>query len=298
MHNSHISQSSHSGPKLFIALPVYRELDALFTQCLLRLITDPPVPIMLRMCPGDSLVSRARNGLTADFLASDATHLLFIDTDLIFSNDHVARIVSHNEPVVGGFYPKKQEGDLAWVCNTYSELKPIREDGLQELRYTGTGFMCIQRQVFERMIQAHPELAYHPDHDQTKVEHDFWSVGVYRAAGAMAAPQAPPCFPSPGRYLSEDWFFCQRWLDLGGKVFGDTRIILKHVGQAVYPLSYQQPQISRPELVEGLEETPGAGSRIAPAPAPAISRDDQSDPPNPSDALSASALHAPRSTLP
>ena len=41
------------------------------------------------------------------------------------------------------------------------------------------------------------------------------------------------------RYLSEDWMFCQRWLDIGGKVYGDAGIVLKHIGSAVYPLQTQ-----------------------------------------------------------
>jgi hypothetical protein len=84
--------------KLFVALPIYQELNALFAQCLMKLITDPPCQLAVRMNPGDSLVSRARNSLTADFLETDCTHLLFIDSDLIFSPDQVARIASHPEP--------------------------------------------------------------------------------------------------------------------------------------------------------------------------------------------------------
>jgi hypothetical protein len=247
--------------KLFIALPVYRELDAHFTQCLLKLIANPPMPIMLRMLPGDSLVSRARNSLTADFLASDCTHLLWIDTDLIFSPDHVARLASHDEDLVGGFYPKKQEGPLSWVLNTLVPPVPPREDGLQELRYIGTGFMCIARTVFSQMIHAHPELAYTPDHRKDRTEHDFWSVGVYRT-------RSSPREPWVGRYLSEDWYFCQRWLDLGGRIFGDTHVVLKHVGQAIYPLSYQEPQISGSVGLTHKATEPSGEAGLRPAPSP------------------------------
>ena len=42
------------------------------------------------------------------------------------------------------------------------------------------------------------------------------------------------------RFLTEDWFFCQRWLELGGQVFADTRVVLRHAGRAVWPLPIQQ----------------------------------------------------------
>jgi FkbM family methyltransferase len=212
-------------PKLFVALPCYGDMPAVFVRCLASLIQSPPCSLQVKLAIGDSLVSRARNSLTGDFLASDCTHLLFIDTDLIFSSEHIARLLSHNTPLVGGFYPKKQDGDLAWVCNALIDHHPPETAaGLQELRYIGTGFMLVERQVFERMIDS--TIAYRADHTG-RDEHDFWRVGVYQ-----------------GRYLSEDWFFCQRALDLGYKVYGDTRVILKHWGSASYPLKSQEAMIA------------------------------------------------------
>jgi hypothetical protein len=32
------------------------------------------------------------------------------------------------------------------------------------------------------------------------------------------------------RYYSEDWTFCENWRDIGGKVFVDSRVLLKHTG--------------------------------------------------------------------
>jgi hypothetical protein len=243
--------------KLFVALPVYGALDVFFTQSLIKFLNEPPCPIALRMNPGDSLVSRSRNTLTADFLESDATHLLFIDTDLIFSAEQVARLLAHDKDIVAGFYPKKQEGPVQWVCNAHLTEQPIGADGFQEVRYMGTGFLLVKRCVFECMIALFPELAFKADH-RDRIEHDFWSVGTYQYADGTR------------RYLSEDWFFCQRALDAGFKVWGDTRIVLKHVGQAIYPLRSQEA-----ELLSGVTAgngTPG-NECVRPALAPALSSD-------------------------
>lgn len=247
--------------KVFVALPVYGALDVFFTQSLIKFLNEPPCPIALRMNPGDSLVSRSRNTLTADFLESDASHLLFIDSDLIFSSEQVARLLAHDKDIVAGFYPKKQEGPVQWVCNAHLGAdRPIGADGLQEVRYMGTGFILVKRRVFERMIERYPGLAFKADHRE-RIEHDFWTVGVYRDPAQRNAP---------GRYLSEDWFFCQRALDCGFQVWGDTRIILKHVGQAIYPLRSQEA-----ELLSGVTAgngTPGNGG-VRPASAPVFSTD-------------------------
>jgi hypothetical protein len=216
--------------KLFVALPVYGGYDAFFAECLIKLIQAPPCSLMVRSCKGDSLVSRARNTLTAEFLATDCTHLFFIDTDLIFSPEHVERLVSHDKPIVAGLYPKKQV-KLEWVINTIGEWEQD-ENGLTRVKYAGTGFLMIAREVVEAMIEAYPESRYNPDHRDTD-EHDLWPVGVYE-------------YPDGNRrYLSEDWYFCQRALDLGYDIYADCRVILKHVGQCIYPI--QDPFDSAPQ---------------------------------------------------
>jgi FkbM family methyltransferase len=208
--------------RLFLAIPEYGSPHTWFRTALDELKRNPPCEILMRQCVGDSLVTRARNNLTADFLETNCSDLLFIDSDLVFSPGHVARILSHDEDVVCGLYPKKQVGDAQWVINALETPTEPREDGLQQIKYGGTGFMRVRRNVFERMKEAADW--YHEDGDHHRKEHDFWPVGVYK-------------FPDKSRrYLSEDWYFCQRWLDLGGKVWADLGVVLKHIGWVAYPV--------------------------------------------------------------
>ena len=218
------------GKKLFVALPVYNEMDSFFAQSLMRLQVDRPCDLTMRTLVGDSLIPRARNTLVADFLETDCTHMLFIDSDLVFRPDHLRRLMSREEDVIGGFYPKKQQGPLHWVCNATFKPVECRKDAVQELRYIGTGFLRISRKAIEEMIAHYGDtIAFRSDHAPYRVEHDLFSVGVYK-----------------GRYLSEDWYFCQRWLDMGGKVWGDTSVWLPHIGKVSYPLNTQMNEISNP----------------------------------------------------
>lgn len=219
---------------LFIAVPVYGGGSPVeFWQSLMKFQAAPSCNYSLSFLPGDSLVSRARNTLTAKFLDSNCTHLLFIDSDLVFSADQIKRLLDHDREVVAGFYPKKKDGPaIEWVCNVFNGLTPPTDTGLQRIDYAGTGFLLIKREVFERMIAAYgPQLKYHPDSHPQDIEYDFWSVGVYEDKKGFR------------RYLSEDWFFCQRWLDLGGEIYGDTRVILRHIGTASYPLQHQEKSL-------------------------------------------------------
>lgn len=217
-------------PHVFIGLPSHEFISPLFVQALMQFTHEASFHLSLKWNIGDG-ISRARNVLTADFLETDCTHLLFVDTDLIFSAAHVERLLSHRQPLVAGFYSKKWEGPLEWVCNTFDrDQPPAREDGLQEVKYIGTGFMLIERAVFEKMGKA-LDVWYRQD-GSGRIEWDFWPIAIHRFADGGR------------RYLSEDWNFCQRWRDLGGTVFGDTRVILRHIGQAIYPLQSQAPQPS------------------------------------------------------
>lgn len=221
--------------KLFIGLPIYSQVPSQFVQALLALQAQKPCEIEMHLCQGDG-IARSRNQLTAAFLKSDCTHLLFIDCDLIFSAEQIKRILSHDVDVVGGFYPKKQQGKLEWVINTFPEPTLARTDGLHKVAYIGTGFICIKRRVFERMIEAHPEIEFNADYGNRDSQHDLWPMGVYT-------------YPSGHRrYLSEDWYFCQRWMDLGGEVYADTHVILKHIGPAIFPLDTQLPEITNPQM--------------------------------------------------
>jgi hypothetical protein len=95
------------------------------------------------------------------------------------------------------------------------------EDGLVEVTKTGTGFMLIRREVFEKM-NAHP--AVRPFNND---------IGL----PAELDPHMKTYFDTAvreNRYYSEDWTFCENWRDLGGKVYIDKRVLLKHVGTYVF----------------------------------------------------------------
>jgi FkbM family methyltransferase len=237
--------------KIYVAVAShFSNHDLIFLQSMMQLVLWPPVPMSFGWSC-DPSVERARNILTANFLASDCTHLLFIDADIAFSPEDVKRIASHNEDVVGGIYPlKTMESDVKWcgnghcvtaiICDTASicnaatgcagATKPdeVRPNGLQEVGCIGTGFMCIARRAFERFLEADGDkIRYAQDWPPYREEFAFWRQTVRNVNGKK-------------RFLTEDWNFCYRYRELGGKIFADTRVILKHAGRAVWPLPFQQ----------------------------------------------------------
>jgi FkbM family methyltransferase len=221
--------------------------DLVFLQSMMQLILGASVRISFGWSC-DPSVERARNVLTANFLATDCTHLLFVDSDIAFTPRDVARIISHNEDVVGGIYPlKTMDQTVKWCGNgtsesekrkaesgndnhgsTESRIAEVRPDGLQEVGCIGTGFMCIARRALERIIAADgSKICYRQDWPPHREEFAFWRQTIRNVNGRK-------------RFLTEDWNFCYRYRELGGKVFADTQVILRHVGRAVWPLDLQQ----------------------------------------------------------
>ncbi|WP_250519544.1 hypothetical protein [Caballeronia sp. NCTM1] len=86
-----------------------------------------------------------------------------------------------------------------------------------------TGFMCIRRAVLETMIARMPELRYEPDAPPDSPLHGY----CHRFFDVVVEPET-------GRYLSEDYAFCRRWRDSGGKVYVDARSTLEHHAAYTY----------------------------------------------------------------
>lgn len=164
-------------------------------------------------------VARSRNNLAAAFLDTDGTHLLFLDNDIFGRPQDVDRLLEGDRDIICGLYPKKQPV-LDWVMNGLPDEK-LDERGVLRVRQAGTGFMMVKRIVFERMIEKLPEIAYGGDPEPKSKRWDFF-----------------PMYAKDGKYLSEDWFFCDRARQLGFEIHMDTRVQLRHVGKIVYPLQF------------------------------------------------------------
>jgi hypothetical protein len=168
-------------------------------------------------------VARARNNLAAMFLESNATHLLFLDNDIIIEPRQfnlMLEDVADGMKIVCGFYPKKQPV-LDWVVNYIQGEKPDAKKRMR-LKHAGTGCMLIAREVITDMIEKlKDKIEYRGDPGPTTVRWDLF-----------------PMHAEDGRYKSEDWFFCERAQQCGHTIWGDYRIQLRHVGKVVYPLQF------------------------------------------------------------
>lgn len=243
---------------IFIATPCYGgQIGEPYFRSMMRLAilcNKYDIQFTVSTLANESLITRGRNTLVSFFMEHpDATHLFFIDADIEFDPNDLLRMVAYDRPITVGAYPKKAinwqsiieaarrndeettetiEGHSSnYVVNfefvTDEDGNPQNQiqirDNLIKLKDAGTGFMCIQRDVIQKMFDAHPELKYAND---INVDQKF-EKHMYALFDTMIDPESR-------RYLSEDYTFCRLWQQMGGEVFLDPRTGLNHVGHYTF----------------------------------------------------------------
>jgi hypothetical protein len=209
-------------------------------QKIVRRYADFNLKLLFR--EGDALITRARASLISQFLDdADATHLLFIDADIGFEPDQVIRLLQCGADVCAAIYPVKR---IDWdkVRSTIETARPnpaaaalkyvfevedpdavTEQAGFVKVRYAGTGFLMIRRSALERMCARYPQLRYRRDHSTDAATASDSRFALFECMIA-----------EDGTYLSEDFAFCRRWIDMGGEIWADLKSKLDHIGPMTF----------------------------------------------------------------
>ena len=186
-------------------------------------------------------------------MRSDATQLMFIDSDIGFNpNDVIALMVLSRDDspfdIIGGPYPKK--------CISWEKVKMAVDKGIAdkdpnvlekfvgdyvfnpkggagsiplgepvEVLEIGTGFMMARKNTFEKFAKAFPQYAYRPDHVRTAQFDGSRKIMQYFQAEID---------PKSERYLSEDYWFCQKVQEIGLKTWFCPWMQMQHVGTYIF----------------------------------------------------------------
>jgi len=225
--------------KLLIGTPIHYHPEPQYMISMLRLVVhlaSTSTSFSLLTPVGESLITRARNSMVKKFLATDCTHLLFIDSDIEFQPEDVTNLLATGHRLVAGLYPKKhinwdnvrdavadKEPNLQAHAADYVVNLDIGEhectNGCVAVRELGTGFMLIERSVITDMQAAYPETRYLSDSDEDRGEETYALFD---------------CVIEDGRYLSEDWTFCHRAKAIGIQPYAYLHAKLKHIGKFSY----------------------------------------------------------------
>jgi len=253
--------------KLFIATPMYGGMaHGLYIKSCLDLQTTMAkygIEIKFSFLFNESLITRARNYLVDEFLRTDYTHMMFIDSDIHFSPQDIIALLALDKDVIGGPYPKKSINwnNVAAAARAHPNIEPKELENLVgeyvfnvvkgtqsfqvseplEVLEIGTGHMMIKRHVFEKMREAYPTIHYKPDHvgqanfDGTRYIHAYFDTVIDYKDSITGG--------GSDRYLSEDYMFCQMWRKIGGQIYLCPWMRTQHIG--TYAFTGNMPAVAQ-----------------------------------------------------
>ena len=101
----------------------------------------------------------------------------------------------------------------------------IVQNNVIEVTHAPTGCMLIKRQVFDKMIEKYPDLEINQptilNGEETK------NKNLYNFFDTLHDPITK-------KYYGEDFGFCQKWRDIGGKCYCYINRFITHVGEYQY----------------------------------------------------------------
>ena len=193
--------------KLLIAIPTYDYMHFQFVECLTKLIRrldEDGVDYEVQF-QGGTLVYVGRDRLAKMAIDKGFTHMLWLDSDMIFTEELLDCLMFSGKPFVTGIAHGRRPPHMSCLFN---EIWPKvdRWEGhdypSSTFKVKGCGFACVL--IETKIIEM-----------------------VYTRNGTAFFPM---------RELGEDLAFCKRAADCGCEIWAEPTVQLGHIGHiTVYP---------------------------------------------------------------
>ena len=192
--------------KILLGMPCVREIPVKTVISLMRTAKKDVVEPML---VEGSLVYDSRDTIAHYAVEKDYDYVLYVDSDMIFNEDDIRRLVEHDTDICSGLYVSRT-GEDKNVC--YKEIITRRKfpqrdaklivdtstTGYSRVAACGFGFCLIKTSVIKCMLKRYKSLF------------------------------------EPFKGVGEDIAFCIRAHKCGYEIFTDFDVKLGHIGEKVY----------------------------------------------------------------
>lgn len=173
-------------------------------------LIDAEYEYMVCVTNKTSPVEKARNEIVDNFLKSDCTHLLFIDSDTVPPQNGIKSLVEANKQIISGLTPiitKTTIGSLNVRDHIRMNAVSVEDKefnpyfGIQETIAVGSSFILIERSVFDTLK------------DKNKLPYYEW-----RYVDDKGNPTI----------VGEDVNFIIKCREVGIKTYVDTDVVCQH----------------------------------------------------------------------
>lgn len=192
--------------RVFVATPAYDGrvytdyAMSLAESCLVGPVNG--VFVMASVMGNGAFIDIARDHFVRMFLESDSTHLFFIDADLRWEARAFIELAKSGKPICAGAYPKRQDPEeypLRYVPNADGTVQT--RDGWIMADRVASGFLCIRRDVIERMVAEGKTIIVGNDPQCPKLFYEKFE----------------PAGEKTERMIGEDFAFCDDYV----RIFGE-----------------------------------------------------------------------------
>ena len=234
---------------LVIGTPMYGGMcTSEYTQSLLNLsesANKSDVKLTTIFLGNESLIQRGRNTIAHHFMElPDATHLLFIDADMKFRTEDIVRMIQADKSFIVGPVALKgynweeirqaalngedeinRTGGI-FNINKLPGIDMVDENEPFEIEHGGNAFMMLRRDVFETLKPHTPIYTNGGRSLPDGVEiYDYFRVEINKDTNHL---------------LSEDYFLCHSYRQLGGKVWCAPWVETGHFGSHLFNGKYSR----------------------------------------------------------
>ena len=154
--------------KIAICIPTREQMHSRCAFSLYNLgkaLSKAGIEHTLFLSPG-TLIANQRHELVKAAQEWGATHVMFIDSDIVFKPSHVIELINFNELIVGAAYSKRIEPvvSTAWHkiddWNTHVKLQEQTDSHIQ-VEAMALGFCLIELSVFDKLDLPWFILGFH-----------------------------------------------------------------------------------------------------------------------------------------
>lgn len=198
--------------KLLIGIPTHDFIHVEFVKCLMALLDQlkrDGVDYTLDIDSG-TLVYIARERISNKAINEGYSHVLWLDSDMVFQPTILDDLMFSGKPFVTGVYHARRKGHASCIFKSIDIHKGVeRFEGYpnEAFRIAGCGFGCVL------------------------IETDILKAVTLNKG---------PCFLPMAGY-GEDLAFCKRATEIGFEIWCEPSVVCGHIGHiAIYPEDYER----------------------------------------------------------
>jgi hypothetical protein len=205
---------------VFIGVPTYDgKVDVCATSCLVgnvRSLEQAGWSCEIYYEIGCCYVPQARNRIVAEFLDSECSDLIMLDSDLWAEAGTFLKLLDSAYDIMAVAYPYRH-GKEGWPVRIYTHADgtPVTEGPYLRAEVAPTGLIRISRTQFDRMRDAHPEWRTQSVSVKGTPIYAFFDTGLSRG---------------DGHWYGEDYMFALRCKDMGVPVMIVPNVTVEHAG--------------------------------------------------------------------